>query len=144
MLILPTGFNHSEVWGIRLGGASGDVTATHVAWKVKLPSLSQPSPLLIDGRVYIVNDSGILTCLDVATGAVVFKERIGADFAASPIFVNGRIYFFDCRGKATIIEPGPALKIIGTNQLDDGFMASPAVVGKSLIVRSKKNLYRID
>ena len=144
ILILPTGFNNSEVWGIRLGGASGDVTATHVAWKLKLSGLSQPSPLLIDGRAYIVNDSGIISCLEAATGKQLWKERLGVDFAASPIFVDGRIYFFDCRGKATVVEPGPAFKVLATSQLDDGFMASPAVVGKSLIVRSKKNLYRID
>lgn len=144
ILILPTGFNNSEVWGIRLGGASGDVTATHVAWKLKLSGLSQPSPLLIDGRVYVVNDSGILSCIEAATGKQLWKERIGPDFAASPILVDGRIYFFDCRGKAMVIAATPEFKVLATSQLDDGCMASPAVVGKSLIVRTKKNLYRID
>ena len=144
MLILPTGFNHSEVWGIKVGGAKGDVTGTHVAWKTKFTGLSQSSPLLIDGRVYVVNDSGILTCLESATGTMLWKERIGPDFAASPIYVDGHMYFFDARGKSTVIEPGPVMKVIATNQLDDGCMASPAVVGKSLIVRSKKSLYRIE
>ena len=113
-------------------------------WKLKLSGLSQPSPLLIDGRVYVVNDSGILSCLDAVTGKQLWKERIGPDFAASPIFVDGKIYFFDCRGKATVIAATPEFKVLATSQLDDGFMASPAVIGKSLIVRSKKNLYRID
>jgi outer membrane protein assembly factor BamB len=144
ILILPTGFNHSEVWGITVGGAKGDVTGTHVAWKTKFTGLSQSSPLLIDGRVYVVNDSGILLCLESANGKMLWKERIGPDFAASPIYVDGHMYFFDARGKATIIEPGPTMKVIATNQLDDGCMASPAVVGKSLIVRSKKSLYRIE
>lgn len=144
MLIFPTGFNHSEVWGIKLGDAKGDVTATHVAWKTKFTGLSQSSPLMIDGRVYVVNDSGILLCLESASGKMLWKERIGPDFAASPIYVDGHMYFFDARGKATVIEPGPVMKVIATNQLDDGCMASPAVVGKSLIVRSKKSLYRID
>ena len=62
----------------------------------------------------------------------------------APILVDGRIYFFDCRGKATVIAATPEFKVLATNQLDDGCMASPAVVGKSLIVRTKKNLYRID
>lgn len=144
MLILCTGFNQSEVWGVRLGGAKGDATATHVAWKLKLPSLSQPSPLLVDGRAYIVNDSGILHCVEVATGKLLWKERIGVDFAASPILAGDRIYFFDCRGKATVVAATPDFKVLATSQLADGCMASPAVVGRSLIVRTKKHLYRID
>ena len=74
---------------------------------------------------------------------MLWKQRIGADFAASPIYADGRIYFFDARGKATLITPGSAYTEIATNQLGDGCMASPAVVGQSLIVRSKTSLYRI-
>jgi outer membrane protein assembly factor BamB len=144
MLVFNTAFNSSQVWGVRLDGASGDITASHVAWKVKFPSLSQSSPILLDGRVYVVSDSGILLCLDLATGKELFKERIGPDFAASPVLVDGRIYFFDARGKATVIAPTPEFKVLATSQLDDGCMASPAVVGKALIVRTKKHLYRLE
>ena len=144
MLVFNTAFNTSSVWAMRLDGAKGDVTASHVAWKVKFPSLSQSSPILLDGRVYVVNDSGILLCLDLATGKEIYKERIGADFAASPVLVDGRMYFFDARGKATVVEPGATFKVLGTSTLADGCMASPAVVGKALIVRTKTNLYRIE
>lgn len=144
MLVFNTAFNTSSLWGVRLDGAKGDVTTSHVAWKVKFPSLSQSSPILLDGRVHVVNDSGILLCLDLATGKEIYKERIGADFAASPVLAEGRMYFFDARGKATVVEPGATFKVLATNMLADGCMASPAVVGKSLIVRTKTNLYRIE
>ncbi len=144
MLVFNTAFNTSSVWGLRLDGAKGDVSASHVAWKVKFPSLSQSSPILLDGRVYVVNDSGILLCLDLATGKEIYKERIGADFAASPVLADGRMYFFDARGKATVVEPGATFKVLATNTLADGCMASPAVVGKALIVRTKTSLYRIE
>lgn len=144
MLVFNTAFNTSSVWAVRLADAKGDVTASHVAWKVKFPSLSQSSPILLDGRVYVVNDSGILLCLDLATGEQIYKERIGVDFAASPVLADGRMYFFDARGKATVVEPGPAFKVLATNTLADGCMASPAVVGKALIVRTKTSLYRIE
>jgi outer membrane protein assembly factor BamB len=144
MLVFNTAFNTSSVWGVRLDGNKGDVSASHVAWKVKFPALSQPSPILLDGRVYLVNDSGILLCLDVATGKELYKERIGADFAASPILADGKLWFFDARGKATIVEPGATFKVLGTNTFGDGCMASPAVVGKALIVRTKSALYRIE
>lgn len=144
MLVFNTAFNTSSLWGVRLGDMKGDVTASHVAWKVKFPSLSQSSPILLDGRVYVVNDSGILLCLDVATGKELYKERIGVDFAASPVLADGRMYFFDARGKATVVEPGPTFTVLATNSLADGCMASPAVVGKALIVRTKTSLYRIE
>ena len=144
MLILPTGYDHSQIWGITLGGLSGDATATHVAWRVRLPGVSQASPLLIDGRAYILTDSGIMHCLDAGTGAVRWKERLGTDFAASPIYADGRIYCFDTRGTATILAPGDACSVLATNKLEDGCMASPAVVGKALIVRTKSGLYRIE
>lgn len=144
MLVFNTAFNTSSVWGVRLDGNKGDVTASHVVWKVKFPSLSQPSPILLDGRVYIVNDSGILLCLDLATGKELYKERIGADFAASPILADGKLWFFDARGKATVVEPGATFKVLATNTFGDGCMASPAVTGKALIVRTKSALYRIE
>lgn len=144
MLIFNTAFANAQLWGIRLGGASDDVTASHVAWKVKFSSLSQPSPILTDGRLYAVNDSGILLCLDVATGKEVYKERVGSDFAASPVLADGRLHFFDARGKGTVVQAGATFTVLATNTLDAGCMASPAVVGKSLIVRTKTHLYRIE
>ncbi len=143
-LIVPTGFMKPEIWAIRLAGARGDIASSHVLWKVTKGAPTQPSPLLFDGRLYMVNDAGILTCLEAATGKELWKERIGTDFAASPIFVDGRIYFFDCRGKSVVIEPGATYKQLAENELADGFMASPAVVGKSLVLRTTTSLYRID
>ncbi len=144
MLIINTAFANAQLWAIRLGGASGDVSASHVAWKTKSSSLSQPSPILFDGRVYAVNDSGILLCLDAATGQEIYKERLGSDFAASPILADGRLYFFDARGKGTVVQAGATFSVLATNTLDAGCMASPAAVGKSLIVRTKTHLYRIE
>jgi outer membrane protein assembly factor BamB len=143
LVIFNTAFTSSQLWAVRLGGASGDVTASHVVWKAKFSSLSQPSPILYAGRVYAVNDSGILVCLDAATGTEVYKERIGSDFAASPVLADGRLYFFDARGKATVVQPGDAFRVLATNTLEAGCMASPAVAGGSLVVRTKTHLYRI-
>lgn len=143
VLIFNTAFASSQLWAVRLGGASGDVTTSHVAWKAKFSSLSQPSPILFEGRVYAVNDSGILVCLDAATGTEIYKERIGSDFAASPVLADGRLYFFDARGKATVVQSGDAFRVLATNTLEAGCMASPAVAGGSLIVRTKTHLYRI-
>ena len=144
MVYVCTGFGRPELWAIKPGG-SGDVTATNVVWKVKIQAPAQPSPLLVGERIYMINDdTGIATCLEAKTGKEVWKEKIGGPFSASPLFADGRIYFCDRVGKTIVVEPGDAYKMLATNTLEDGFMASPAVSGKALILRGKKFLYRIE
>jgi len=69
---------------------------------------------------------------------------VGGKFAASPVYADGRIYWFDRSGLATIIKPGRELKVIATNKLEDESMASPAVSGKALYLRTLTNLYRAE
>ena len=143
MVYVATGFGKPEMWAIRLGG-KGDVTGTHVAWRQSSGAPDQSSPVLVGERLYMVNNGGIATCLNAGTGAVVWKERIGSDFAASLLYADGLIYFFDCGGRSRLVEPGDTFKEVAKNGLADGFMASPAVVGKSLVLRTKTSLYRIE
>lgn len=144
MLYVCTGFMKPEIWGIRVGGARGDATASHVVWRQKTGVPDQSTPVVVGQRLYMVSSGGIASCLDTATGNVVWKERIGSDFAASPLATKDRIYFCDARSKTIVIAPGDKLEILATNELGDGCMASPAVVGKALILRTKTSLYRIE
>jgi outer membrane protein assembly factor BamB len=143
-LVLSTGFTKPQLWGLRLDGAHGDATASNVAWKLAAGAPAQSSPLLVGSRVYMVSDSGIASCVDVADGHLLWKQRIGSDFSASPVFVEGRIYFCDTAGTTTVIAPADTYTELARNHLDSGFMASPAIVGKSFILRTKKDLYRIE
>lgn len=138
-----SGMTKGEMLAVKTDG-TGDVTDTGVAWKSKNHIGKYASPLLLDGLIYTAADEAFLTCLDAATGATVWSERVGGKFAASPIYADGRIYWFDRAGLATIIKPGRELKIIATNKLDDGFMASPAVSGKTLYLRTLSALYRVE
>jgi outer membrane protein assembly factor BamB len=123
----------------------GDVTATHVAWTLDRVGANKPSPAVVDGLVYFLHDSGTLACCDGKTGQSVWRDRLGGSFSASPIAAPGRIYFFDDRGTATVIAPGGSeMKTLATNKLDDGFMATPAVSGNAMFVRTKTHLYRIE
>ena len=103
-----------------------------------------PSPLLIGNLIYILDDSGVMTCLEATTGKVVFAERIGGDYWSSPLFADGRIYCFSQQGKTTVVAPDRTLRILATNELDGTFRASPAVSGRSLILRTETHLYRIE
>jgi len=144
MLYVCTGFMKPELWGIRVGGARGDATASHVVWRQKTGVPDQSTPVVVGNRLYMVTSGGIASCLDTATGEIVWKERIGSDYAASPLAADGRIYFCDARGRTTVIAPGDRFQVLAQNDLADGCMASPAVVGKALILRTKTSLYRIE
>ncbi len=133
----------AQLWGVRLGGR-GDVTGTHVAWKYARGSPKHSSPILVDGRVYMMSNDGIATCLDFKTGKEIWKGRIGGLHSASVLYAGGRIHFFDEEGQTTIIQPRETLEILARNQLDDGFMASPAVADGALFLRTTTHLYRIQ
>jgi outer membrane protein assembly factor BamB len=143
LAFINTGYDRSEVWAVEMGG-KGDVTTSNVRWKCARNMPYKTSPLVVEGLFYSMNDSGILTCLDAKTGEEVWKERIGGSFSASPLYADGRIYLFDEAGKCTVIKPGRKLDILAENTLPTGCMASPAVDGKSLIVRTKTHLYRLE
>ena len=103
-----------------------------------------PSPLAVGDELYIVSDGGIATCLDAKTGTRHWKKRIGGEHSASLIYAKGRIYSFDREGRTVVIQPAKEYKELGVNQLDGGFMASPAVVGDAFILRTKTHLYRVE
>jgi glucose dehydrogenase len=143
LVFLVTDYERPELWAIRPGGR-GDLTDSHVAWKVRQGVPSQPSFLLIGDRLYLVNNDGIAMCVEAKTGQVVWKERMGGSYSASPVFADGRMVFFSRQAVATVLEPQSQYKPLHVNRLDGELMASPAVSGRSLFVRTRTHLYRID
>jgi len=147
MLYATSGFRGNALFAIRLDAAQGDLAGTPaIAWSYDKDTPYVPSPLLYDGGLYFLkSNSAILTRLDAATGEKSFSERLpGANNVyASPVAADGRVYVFDRDGAAVVIEKGAAFKVLATNQLEDGFDASPALAGADIFVRGKKHLYRI-
>ncbi len=143
LIYVSMGHPKSELWAIKPGGA-GDVTASRVAWKMKRNVPTRSSPVLADELIFMVDDGGIASCLNAETGELIWNERIGGTYSAAPIWGAGRIYFFGEDGKTTVIAASREFKVLGVNQLGDGYMASPAVLGSTFVVRSKTHLYRID
>ena len=129
--------------GVRVDG-SGDVTETHVAWEYGDAVSKRASAVLVDGRVYMVSNDGIVTCVDFRTGEQVWRKRLGGNFSASAIYAEGRIYFSSEEGVTTVIRPGDTFELLAKNSLEDGCMASPAVAGKAIFLRTKTHLYRIE
>jgi outer membrane protein assembly factor BamB len=102
------------------------------------------SPLVVDGLIYTAAEENYVTCLEAATGQLVWSERIGGKDAASPVYAEGRLYFFSQQGTTTVLKPGRTFEVLATNSLAGGFMASPAVSGKAFFLRTRTHLYRIE
>ena len=146
MVFTATGLPNGGLWAVKLGG-QGVVNDTHVAWKTTTSVPNRPSPVLVGDLLFMVHqDSGVVSCLDAKTGDLIWRERLPGlgKYSASPLHAAGRIYFFNENGHCPIIEAGRQFKVLAENKLEEGFMASPAVAGNALIVRSKTHLYRLE
>ncbi|NLO04062.1 MAG: PQQ-like beta-propeller repeat protein, partial [Bacteroidales bacterium] len=84
----------------------GDVTDTHVKWIYEDEVPQIPTPVIVDNRMYMVHDRGMVTCLDIQTGKPVWKEKLSGNFNSSPVYAGGNIYFINVKGECTIIKPG--------------------------------------
>ncbi len=138
-----TGFGKTELLALRIDGR-GDVTDTSVAWKTASQVPQIPSPLLVGDLFFMANDAGTLTCLEAASGRQVWRERLRGDFSASLLYADGHIYCFSREGVTTVLQAARTYELLATNELDSGCMASPAVSGKTLFLRTKEHLYRIE
>jgi outer membrane protein assembly factor BamB len=136
LVFYTTGFNTGQVYAIRPDGT--------VAWKGARGAPQKPSLIFSNGLLFMVNDTGIVTCLEAATGTEIWRSRISDSYSASPILAEGRIYFFSEDGRTTVIEAGREFRPLAENTLDDGFMASPAVDGRAFYLRTKTHLYRVE
>lgn len=141
---ITSGRGEQMLLAVRVDG-QGDVAGSHVVWTREGRDIPQePSPVLVDGLLYIVNNQGVLNCLDAATGETVWRERLGGNYVSSPIYADGRLYCCSTQGETVVLRAGRAFEVLAENRLDDGFLASPAVAGNALILRTKTHLYRIE
>ena len=131
---------------IRPGG-NGDVDKTHVTWSRRKVVPKKSSPLLLNGLLFMISDEGVASCSDPLTGEIHWAERLGVkgQCASSPIHASGRIYSFSSEGDCIVFKAHKdGLSILAHNKLPNGCMASPAVNGDSLLVRTKNSLYRFN
>ncbi|HBE71473.1 MAG TPA: hypothetical protein DDW52_25280 [Planctomycetaceae bacterium] len=117
-----------------------------IAWVAPRTGTYIPTPLAYKEGIYVLDDKGIITKLDAATGKQVFKKRIGTNsptMTASPWAYNGKVFCLSEQGDTFVLEAGAEYKLLGTNSLDDFSMATPAISGDRLILRTEKQLYCI-
>jgi outer membrane protein assembly factor BamB len=142
LVYIATGFQQPSLLAVRPDG-TGDVTKTHIAWVLRRGAPLTPSPLVVGDELYVVNDGGIATCVDARSGALIWQQRLGGTYSASPVFADGRIYFLAEQGVTTVIAPGKVFNKLAANTLDGGLLASMAISGGSLFLRTDSHLYKV-
>jgi len=143
LLFLNTGLGKAQLWAVRPDGV-GDVSYTHVAWRETRQVPAMSSPAISEGRIYMVTDGGVVSCLDAKTGNAFWRERMPGKYSASPVVGAGRVYFWSHEGRTTVIADSEEFKVLAKNDLDGMIMASPAVVSGDIVLRSDTSLYRIS
>jgi outer membrane protein assembly factor BamB len=142
LVFIATGFQQPSLIAVRPDG-TGDVTKTHVAWRLQRGAPLTPSPIVVFDEIYVVNDGGILSCMDAQTGGMLWQQRLGGTFSASPVLAGGHLYFSSEQGVTTVVRPGRTYQPVARNAIDGGLLASIAISGESIIMRSDTSLYLI-
>ena len=142
VLYLSRGYRSSPYMAIKLGGR-GDITRTHVAWRVATGGPYVSSLVHYQGVIYMSTDSGILSAVDARNGERLWQERVNGVFSASPIAGDGKIYFVSEAGETIVLKAGRTFEVVSRNQLDGHFVASPAAGGGKLFLRADDRVIAI-
>lgn len=126
-------------------GGTGDVTATHIAWKIPEDSPFVPSPLLLGDYIYTINDMlSVASCFNAMTGELIGQLKLGRpsreSFSASPISVGGKIFFTNDEGETFVLNPAPDFKLLHINSFGEQTLASPALVDGRWYYRTENHL----
>ncbi len=136
----------ASVTAIRLGG-SGDVTNSHVAWTKEKVGADVPTPVAVNGRVYVCQDKGEVACLNIKTGETIWSGQVDKSrfaFSSSPILADGKIYLTREDGKTFVLAQGTEFKVLGTNELEgETIVATPVFVDGQVLIRTLDRLYCI-
>ena len=143
LVYLTSGYNRAVLFAVRPDGR-GDVSASHVAWRLDRGAPNTPSPLLVGDEIYVVSDRGIASCLDARSGKLHWRQRLSGSFSASPVYADGRIYFLNESGETSVVKPGTSFELLARNPLPGRTLASIAVAEGAIFLRTATHLYRIE
>jgi outer membrane protein assembly factor BamB len=134
--------NASRVMAVRPGGKS-EVNGTHVAWTQTKGVPGVPSPLYYNGRLYTVQNGGIVFARVAKTGELVYSGRTGAMgyHYSSPVAADNKIYIASEEGVVVVLDGGAELKVLARNKLDGQILATPAIADGKIYVRTEVHLY---
>ena len=143
LVFVCSGFGQPILFAINPEGW-GDITETHVKWKMTAGVPNTPSLLLVGDELTMVSDHGVATCVDARTGKEHWKGRIGGAHSSSPLYADGKIYFLSEQGMGVVIKAGKTFSKIASNALNERALASYAIGDGALFIRTEQHLYRIE
>ena len=145
MLYMATGFGRPSFYAIRVDGATGDLTDTHVEWQYHKSMPKTPAPNYVNGTIITLEDAGRLQCLDAETGEHLWIEPLKANFSASPIQIGNRIYIMSEEGRCFVIDiDREGCEIVAENELEEEALTSPVIVDNAIYLRSHPHLWKIS
>jgi outer membrane protein assembly factor BamB len=136
------GYASSPYLAITAGG-SGNVTATSVRWRISTSAPYVSSLLLYRGLLYMATETGILTVTDATSGEIVWRQRLGGSFTASPVAADGHVYLLNENGETAVLEAGRQPRIVARNPIGERSLASLAMSGGLIFLRTDQHLYAI-
>jgi outer membrane protein assembly factor BamB len=144
-IVVPTAKNRGVVC-LKPGG-QGDITdaAEFAHWKRDNNTPDVPSPLVVDGLVYLCRENGNMMCIDANTGAELYKDEPTTRdrHRASPVFADGHVYTTARKGVVTVLKAGPKFEIVAQNDLGESISASPVISNGRIYIRTFDALYAI-
>jgi outer membrane protein assembly factor BamB len=121
---------------------TGDITDTHIAWELRRSIPELPSPIFHQDRLYLVRNGGILTCINAATGKIIYDERLNApgQYSASPVIASDHLYLVSNNGLLTVVKTADTFQPVSQHNLGDRAFVTPALDQDTLYLRSKTHL----
>ena len=140
----PPGSSTDRAIALRPGG-TGDVTKTHRLWEYRPYNPDASTPVCYQGSVYMVRDDGVASCLDLKTGKLHWRKRLGGGtYRASLVAGDGKVYFLQREGLCTVVHAGPEGNVLAKNQLPGIFYATPALSDGMLYLHAYGRLYAVN
>ncbi len=149
LIYLTNGHGRSPTYAIR-PTASGDLTPGDepleeggLAWWQPRDGSYMPTPLVKDGLLYTCSDNGRLAVRDALTGELIYRQRVGTGgtYSASAVAAGGHLYFVSELGEVTVVDEGKTYRKVATNDMQEVVMATPAIAGDRLLIRTVRHLY---
>ena len=143
-VFVSTSFMKPQLLAISLEGAKGDITKSHLKWSVKKFMPKTPSFIATDGVLYVLDDTGSVSCIDAEDGKTKWKEKLVGNFSASPVLADGHLYCITEDGVFFLMKVSPKKgETLMELDLEQRSLASPAVVDGSLFIRTETHLWKI-
>ena len=123
---------------------TGDGNPSDVLWNDNRLGPSTPSPVVVNGRVYVINRAGVLQAADMTTGNILWRLRLTGPFSATPVVAGKHMIIFNEKGSGQVVDiSGEEGELVGTNELAETILGTPAVSGNEMFVRSDGHLWKI-